>query len=229
VVAFDETPKIDVETFVTWATTLIVKAVAIIGAIGEVVVTCGHKVSHGTRITEPGEIPTKVGLVFFLGTRGPVGWDGLSIDGWWRSRVGDGPHRYLRYEANAQQVLRERAGVICPLGVGVLRGNGARLRLWREVNARRVPRWGASVVDLLNSRRGAASCLAMVALPPSLVARKAMGQTRMLLFRHGGKTLLSPPPPGGLMAVVVAGAWRRKEYHVVAAVEGHELETPETE
>jgi hypothetical protein len=51
----------------------------------------------------------------------------------------------------------------------------------------------------------------------------------MLLFCHGGKTSPSPPPLGGLTAVVVAGAWRRKEYHVVAAVEGHELETPETE
>jgi hypothetical protein len=51
----------------------------------------------------------------------------------------------------------------------------------------------------------------------------------MLLFRHGGKTSPSLPPPGGLTAVVVAVALRRKEYHVVAAVEGHELETPETE
>jgi hypothetical protein len=51
----------------------------------------------------------------------------------------------------------------------------------------------------------------------------------MLLFRHGGKTSLSPPLPGGLTAVVVAAALRRKEYHVVAAVEGHELETLETE
>jgi hypothetical protein len=50
--------------------------VAIIGAIGEAVVTCGHEVSHGTGITEPGEIPTRVGLVFFLGTRGLVGRDG---------------------------------------------------------------------------------------------------------------------------------------------------------
>jgi hypothetical protein len=55
------------------------------------------------------------------------------------------------------------------------------------------------------------------------------GQTRMLLFRHGGKTSPSPPPPGGLTAVVVVVARWRKEYHVVAAVEGHELETPETE
>jgi hypothetical protein len=69
----------------------------------------------------------------------------------------------------------------------------------------------------------------MVASPPSPAARKATGQTRMLLFRHGGKTSSSPPLPGGLTAVVVAGAWRRKEYHVVAVVEGHELETPETE
>jgi hypothetical protein len=39
----------------------------------------------------------------------------------------------------------------------------------------------------------------------------------------------SSPPLGELMAVVVAIALWRKEYHVVAAVEGHELETPETE
>jgi hypothetical protein len=49
----------------------------------------------------------------------------------------------------------------------------------------------------------------------------------MLLFRHGGKTSPSPPPSGGLTAV--AAAMRGKEYHVVAAVEGHELETPKTE
>jgi hypothetical protein len=59
------------ETFATWATTFVVKAVAIIGAMGEAVVACDHEVSHGTGITEPGEIPTRVGLVVFLGTRGP--------------------------------------------------------------------------------------------------------------------------------------------------------------
>jgi hypothetical protein len=37
-----------VETFATWATTFVVKAVAIIGAMGEAVVACGHEVSHGT-------------------------------------------------------------------------------------------------------------------------------------------------------------------------------------
>jgi hypothetical protein len=51
----------------------------------------------------------------------------------------------------------------------------------------------------------------------------------MLLFRHGGKTSSSSPPPGELTTVVVAAALRGKEYHVVAAVEGHELETPKTE
>jgi nucleotide-binding universal stress UspA family protein len=111
----------------------------------------------------------------------------------------------------------------------MLRGNDTRLRLRREVNARRVPRWGAGVVDSLDSQRGTASCLAMVAPPPSLAARKATGQTRMLFFRHGGKTSPSPSPPGGPMAVVVIVARWRKEYHVVAAVEGHQLETPETE
>jgi hypothetical protein len=51
----------------------------------------------------------------------------------------------------------------------------------------------------------------------------------MLLFRHGGKTSSSPPSPGGLTAAIVAVTLRRKEYHVVAAIEGHELETPKTE
>jgi hypothetical protein len=51
----------------------------------------------------------------------------------------------------------------------------------------------------------------------------------MLLFRHGGKTSSSSPPASEMMAVVFAVALQGKEYHVVAAVEGHELETPETE
>jgi hypothetical protein len=51
----------------------------------------------------------------------------------------------------------------------------------------------------------------------------------MLFFRHVGKMSLIPPPAGGLSAAIVAIARWRKEYHVVAAVEGHELETPETE
>jgi hypothetical protein len=37
------------------------------------------------------------------------------------------------------------------------------------------------------------------------------------------------PPAGGLSATIVAATRRGKEYHVVAAVEGHELKTPETE
>jgi hypothetical protein len=110
-----------------------------------------------------------------------------------------------------------------------LRGNNARLRLKREVNARRVPCWGTGVVDSLDSRRGAASCLAMIAPPPSPSTRKVMGQTRMLFFRHAGKTLSIPPPAGGLTVAIVVVVRRRKEYHVVAAIEGHELETPETE
>jgi hypothetical protein len=109
----------------------------------------------------------------------------------------------------------------------VLRGDGARLRLRHEVDARRVPHWGA--VDSLDSRRGAASCLALVAPPPPPSAREATGQTRKSFFRHVGKTSSIPLPASGLSAAIVAVAWRRKEYHVVAAVEGHELKTPETE
>jgi hypothetical protein len=51
----------------------------------------------------------------------------------------------------------------------------------------------------------------------------------MLFFHHAGKTSSIPPPAGGLSAAIVAVARRWKEYHVVAAVEGHELKTPETE
>jgi hypothetical protein len=109
-----------------------------------------------------------------------------------------------------------------------LRGNDARLRLRREVNARRVPRWGAGAVDSLDSRRGAASCLAMPAPPPPPSAGKVTGETRVLLFCHVGKTSSIPPPTGGLTATIVVAARRRKEYHVVTAIEGHELKTPET-
>jgi hypothetical protein len=51
----------------------------------------------------------------------------------------------------------------------------------------------------------------------------------MSLFSHVGKMSSIPPPVGGLTVVIVIVARWRKEYHVVAAVEGHELETPETE
>jgi hypothetical protein len=153
----------------------------------------------------------------------------LLIDGRWRSHVGDRLHRYLRYEANAQQALRECAGFICPLGVGTLRGNDICCCLRREDNVRHVPRWGAGVADSLDSRRGATSCLATVAPSPPPAARRVAGQTRMLLFRHEEKTSSSSPLPGELTAVVVAVAMRGEEYHIVAAVEGHELETPKVE
>jgi hypothetical protein len=50
----------------------------------------------------------------------------------------------------------------------------------------------------------------------------------VLLFHHGGKSLSSSPPPGEPTTVVVV-ALRGEEYHVVAAVAGHELKTPEAE
>jgi hypothetical protein len=51
----------------------------------------------------------------------------------------------------------------------------------------------------------------------------------MLFFHHAGKTSSILPPAGGLSTAIIAVARRGKEYHVVAAVEGHELKTPETE
>jgi hypothetical protein len=50
----------------------------------------------------------------------------------------------------------------------------------------------------------------------------------MLFFHRVGKTSLIPPPTGGLSVAIAVVARRGKEYHVVAAVEGHELKTPET-
>jgi hypothetical protein len=50
-----------------------------------------------------------------------------------------------------------------------------------------------------------------------------------LFFHHAGKTSSILPSEGGLSAAIVVVARRWKEYHVVAAVEGHELKAPETE
>jgi hypothetical protein len=65
--------QIDVEAFVTWAVTLVV--MAIVRTTREVVVTCGHEASHGTRVIEGREIPTGVGDVLFLRTRQSEGLD----------------------------------------------------------------------------------------------------------------------------------------------------------
>jgi hypothetical protein len=50
---------------------------------------------------------------------------------------------------------------------------------------------------------------------------------RVLLLRRGEMPSQRAPPPGEPAVVVVVP--RREQYHVVAAVEGHELETPEAE
>jgi hypothetical protein len=50
----------------------------------------------------------------------------------------------------------------------------------------------------------------------------------VFLFRHGGKSSSSSPPPGELTTIVVL-VLQGEEYHVVAAVAGHELRTPEVE
>jgi hypothetical protein len=115
------------------------------------------------------------------------------------------------------------------LEIGVLQGGGARLRLRREIDARRALRWGAGAVDSLDSQRGAASRLALVAPPPPPSTGEGMGQARMLSFHHVGKVSSISPPPSGLSTAIVTVARRGKEYHVVTAVEGHELKIPETE
>jgi hypothetical protein len=111
-----------------------------------------------------------------------------------------------------------------------LRGSDTRRCLRCEDNTRHVPRRGAGIIDPLwsDSRRGVASCLATVAPSPPPPARRVAGQTRVFLFCHGGKSSSSSPPPGE-PTTVVAVALRGEEYHVVATVAGHELETPEAE
>jgi hypothetical protein len=63
-------------------------------------------------------------------------------------------------------------------------------------------------------------------LPPP--ARRVAGMTGVLLFCHGEMLSPSSPPPSESKTVAVV-APRGEEYHVVAVVEGHELETPEAE
>jgi hypothetical protein len=63
-------------------------------------------------------------------------------------------------------------------------------------------------------------------LPPP--ARRVARTTGALLFRRGEMLSPSSPPPGESETIVVV-APQGEKYHVVAAVEGHELETPEAE
>jgi hypothetical protein len=64
----------------------------------------------------------------------------------------------------------------------------------------------------------------MVAPSPPPVRRVA-GQTQVFLFRPGEMSSSGLPPPGEPMTVV-AVVLRGEEYHVIATVGGHELETP---
>jgi hypothetical protein len=68
----------------------------------------------------------------------------------------------------------------------------------------------------------------MVALSSPSPVRRVAGQTRMFLFCHREMPSSSSPPSGEPTTVVVV-VLRGEEYHVVAAVAGHELETPEVE
>ena len=152
----------------------------------------------------------------------------LLVDEERRSHIGDWLRRHLWFEGDVLQAFRERAGVVFLLGVSVPRGDGACLRLEREVDVRRAFRRGVGGVDSLDGRRSAASHLALTTPPPPPLAGERMERARMLPFHHAGKTSSILPPAGGLSAAIVVVAWRWKKYHVVAAVEGHELKSPET-
>jgi hypothetical protein len=70
--------------------------------------------------------------------------------------------------------------------------------------------------------------MATVAPSPPPPARRVAGKTWVFLFCHGGKPS-SNSPPAGEPTTVVAVALRGEEYHVIAVVVGHELETPKAE
>jgi hypothetical protein len=70
----------------------------------------------------------------------------------------------------------------------------------------------------------------MVALsppPPPPPARRVAGLTQVF-FRHGEMSSPSSPPLGEPTTAVVV-VLRGEEYHVVAAIGGHELEAPKAE
>jgi hypothetical protein len=64
--------------------------------------------------------------------------------------------------------------------------------------------------------------------PVSSTGEEGGRQTRVFFSCHGGKSSSSSPPSGEL-TTVVAVALRGEKHLVVAAVAGHELETPEAE
>ena len=85
----------------------------------------------------------------------------LLVDEGRRSHIGVWLRRHLWFEGDVLQAFRERAGVVFLLGVIVPRGDGACLRLEREVDVRRAFRRGVGGVDSLDGRRSAASRLAL--------------------------------------------------------------------
>jgi hypothetical protein len=68
----------------------------------------------------------------------------------------------------------------------------------------------------------------MVAPSPSLSARRVAGLTRVFFFRRGERSS-SVLPPLGEPTTFITVVLRLEEYHVVAAVGGHELEIPKAE
>jgi hypothetical protein len=70
--------------------------------------------------------------------------------------------------------------------------------------------------------------VATVAPSPPPPARRVAGTTGVFLFRRGEMPSWRSPPPGESLTIIVVVP-RREKYHIVAVVEGHELETPEVE
>jgi hypothetical protein len=69
----------------------------------------------------------------------------------------------------------------------------------------------------------------MVAPSPSPPARRVAGLTQVFFFRHVEMSSSSSSSPPGKLTTVVVVVLRGEQYHVVAAVEGHELKTSEVE
>jgi hypothetical protein len=69
----------------------------------------------------------------------------------------------------------------------------------------------------------------MVAPSASPLVRRVAGLTQVFLFHHVEMPSLLSSSPLGEPTTVVVVVLRGEQYHVVAAVEGHELETSDAE
>jgi hypothetical protein len=266
---------IDVEARASWVATLLVEAVAIIRAAEEVVVTCGHEVTHGTGITSPEKSQLTSGSSSSSEPTGP------EIE----TTVSQSQVDHIWYPGRSGYALTKALTEAVSLGGSKLnlKGTGWKTKgtCWLvdcgEVasemecvvisGARLRPDKSLAKVLASPVRLGLAFCWEATPVVVSgaritpdmspvgvLVSSTRSGPTAievLPLHGHGCPVYVSsgeegggvdpavPLPPRGDVVIefvspgepttVVVVVLRGKEYHVVAAIAGHELKTPKAE